>query len=151
MLIAVPVALLITWRLLSGSAKHHRDEQRAANQLDESMPAYQGTSQQFAARTLRICTKPCKAAVVLREVSFLEDDVPDLPLAACDRPQACHCAYAEHRDRRVKAERRYPAADLVPTVDLVPMDATDTAIDQRGTRDRRRRGKRRPASVYDRG
>lgn len=152
MLLAVPVALLITWRLLTGPTSHHRDERRAASQTPASATArgYASQARRFEARTLRLCNSPCRAAVKLRNTSFLVNEAPDLPLTGCDRPGACYCEFQRRPDRRVKRDRRYPAEQIVQAADVVPMDAQASASDRRALAERRKRGRPRGDSVYER-
>lgn len=48
---------------------------------------------------------PCEAAQALQNHRFLSKDAPRLPLADCSAPDACHCIYRHHADRRGKPRR----------------------------------------------
>jgi len=129
------VAALISWRLLLGSHKERRHERSAAGSLK---PEPVGSTDmaamprpRYRAKSIRICTSPCPAVLKLRNKSFLVDTVPQLPLPECDR--TCFCEYANHDDRRVRDDRRYPATDIVSVNSAVSIK------DGRAGRDRRHR------------
>jgi hypothetical protein len=131
------VAALISWRLLIGSRHDGRKEKHASESLQGStigsMDVAAMPSLKYRAKTIRICNNPCPAAVKLRNKSFHMDAVPKLPLPECDR--TCFCDYANHDDRRVNDDRRYPSADIVSVNDRVSF------VDRRKQRDRRYRVK----------
>jgi len=131
LLICVPVAALITWRLLSGSHHGGREEKSAA---ESHKRAGSGSSDaatlprpQYRAMTLRIGTNACAAAKRVRQKSFLVGEVPQLPLPNCDR--ACHCEFSSHDDRRLKDDRRFPSADGFQ--DTTTLDDGRTGSDRR--------------------
>jgi len=47
----------------------------------------------------------CKAVRAMRERRYLSTEAPQLPLAGCERPEACKCRYAHHSDRRTGKRR----------------------------------------------
>lgn len=47
----------------------------------------------------------CAALDSYRGARFLSGQAPRLPLAACDRPQACTCTYRHYQDRRTEQRR----------------------------------------------
>jgi hypothetical protein len=49
----------------------------------------------------------CQGAKDIEETRFLLDDLPTLPLEACDRITDCQCSFTHHNDRRDE-ERRNP-------------------------------------------
>jgi hypothetical protein len=49
----------------------------------------------------------CQGAKDLEGIRFLLDDLPTLPLDACDRLAYCQCSFTHHNDRR-EEERRNP-------------------------------------------
>jgi hypothetical protein len=65
----------------------------------------------YSAVSLRICNNPCKPALKLHGKSMLLGEEPSLPLEGCNR--TCHCEYAQHNDRRIHKDRRYPSTDIV--------------------------------------
>ncbi|NND55040.1 MAG: hypothetical protein HKN56_08740 [Gammaproteobacteria bacterium] len=150
-LISVPVGLLITWRLLTGSTRQHRDELRAADSTrggDVHARARNVglANSRFESKRLRICNQPCRAALKLRDQVFLANDAPPLPLPDCDRTSGCHCEYSTHDDRRGNHDRRYPAEDIVPSDDFLLPDSAVLTQDRREDNDRRRRKAARPVS-----
>ena len=148
-LISVPVGLLITWRLLTGSTRQHRDERRA-NDSVQGGDAYARKQNigllhsQYESKRLRICNQPCRAALKLRDHAFLSSEAPPLPLPECDRREGCHCEYSTHDDRRDGHDRRYPAEDIVASDDLVLPDSAVLTKDRREKKERR--GRRKAAS-----
>lgn len=125
------VAALLTWRLLVGSA--HRGH-RERNALTSSSPLREAAQKQvpsaaYKAVTVRICTSPCKAALAIRGQAFLQREAPHLPLPDCDR--ACHCKYAEHDDRRINKDRRYPAKNYAQINQQVAIDDVRERGDRR--------------------
>jgi hypothetical protein len=48
----------------------------------------------------------CQAAKDLEAKRFLLDELPSLPLEACDRLADCQCSFTQHSDRRNTDERR---------------------------------------------
>ncbi len=141
-LICVPVGLLITWRLLTGSTHQHRDERRA-NESVKGGDAFARKRNighlhsQYEAKRLHICNNPCRAALQLRKQAFLAGEAPPLPLPECDRKAACHCEYSAHNDRRGGHDRRYPAEDIVASDQLVLPDSAVTTRDRREKKERR--------------
>jgi hypothetical protein len=50
--------------------------------------------------------KPCcRASLVLKNVRYLSQEAPPLPLVGCTRPSACLCKYKHYSDRRTGARR----------------------------------------------
>ena len=47
----------------------------------------------------------CEDASNLKNVRFLADDAPMLPLADCSNPAGCRCKYQHYDDRRTEARR----------------------------------------------
>lgn len=143
-LISLPVGLLITWRLLTGSTRQHRDERRANDSVQGGEPYARKRNvglvhSQYESKRLRICNQPCRAALKLRDQAFLSGDAPPLPLPECDRREGCHCSYSNHDDRRGGNDRRYPAEDIVHSDDLVLPDSAVLTQDRRHDNDRRHR------------
>ena len=141
-LISIPIGLLITWRLLTGSTHQHRDERRASESLEGgdrySRKRNVGLAHaRFEAKRMHICNQPCNAALKVRDKIYLSGDEPPLPLPDCDRPDGCHCSYTVHDDRRTGRERRYPAEDIVASDQLVLPDSAVLTEDKRTKRDRR--------------
>ena len=142
-LLCVPVSLLITWRLLTGSTHQHRDERRANESLTggDAFARKKNIGHRhslYEAKRFRLCNNPCHAALQQRNQSFLAVEAPPLPLPECDRKGACHCEYSTHNDRRSGHDRRYPAEDIVPSDNLVLSDSAVTTRDRREKKDRRR-------------
>jgi hypothetical protein len=127
------VFALISWRLLIGSYNERRHERNAAGSLKAkpigSTDIAAMPRPRYRAKSIRICNNPCNAALKARNKSFLVDNVPPLPLEGCDRN--CFCDYANHDDRRVSEDRRYPAADIMSVNSAVSVQ------DRRVGRDRR--------------
>ena len=156
-LISLPVGLLITWRLLTGSVHQHRDERRA-NESVRGGEKYQRSQNigllhsQHEARRLRICNSPCRAAMQLRNNAFLAAAAPPLPLPDCDRKDDCLCEYSSHDDRRSGKERRYPAANITAADSLVLPDSKVLSSDNRKAGDRRaKKTKAAAMGVYRKG
>jgi len=150
-LISVPVGLLITWRLLIGSSRQSRDERRASEAVNGGNSyARKGNigllHSQYESKRLRICNQPCRAALGLRDQSFLSSEAPPLPLPECDRKNGCHCKYSTHNDRRGNRERRYPAEDIIASDQLVLPDSAILTKDRREDRERRKRKRAQPTT-----
>ena len=47
----------------------------------------------------------CDAASQQRELRFLSDEAPQLPLDGCDRPTECRCVFVHYDDRRTAIRR----------------------------------------------
>ena len=47
----------------------------------------------------------CPAANSVRDQRWLSREAPQLPLPGCTRPDACHCTYRHHDDRRAGGRR----------------------------------------------
>jgi len=47
----------------------------------------------------------CAAAKALAKQRLLSADAPRLPIATCDKPDACACKYRHHDDRRAGPRR----------------------------------------------
>jgi hypothetical protein len=141
MLSCLLVAGLLTWRLLTGSRHELRHERRVVSSgaplLDASGDADDET---YRAVTLRVCPRPCGAALLLRQQVFLVDEAPALPLPECNR--TCGCSYLPRPDRRADKDRRYPEDGYVRvrTAYAVP--------EQRAGRDRRRKGRFQYTGIY---
>jgi hypothetical protein len=147
-LISVPIGLLITWRLLTGSTHQHRDERRVNDSIKGgSVYARKQniglTHSQFESKRLHICNQPCQAALRLRDRAFLAGEAPPLPLPECDRKEGCHCKYSAHNDRRGGRERRYPAEDIIASDQLMLPDSAIITEDRREKKERRARRKAR--------
>lgn len=74
----MPLAVLITWRMLTGSVKQGRMEARARDShagrhLDASLFS-QELGKSYPAKCLRICNNPCRAVLKIRGQSFLRAD-----------------------------------------------------------------------------
>jgi hypothetical protein len=132
---------LITWRLLIGSRHELRHERQATA---SATPMLEGSGaepdESYRAVTLRICPRPCRAAQLLRNKPFLVGQEPELPLPECNH--RCSCSYLPKRDRRSPRDRRHPAHGYVRvrTAYAVP--------EQRGGRDRRRKGRFKYNGIY---
>lgn len=59
----------------------------------------------FHAVSIRYASNACGAAKKLRELRFLSDDAPDLPLADCTKGSMCKCRYRHYEDRRIDFRR----------------------------------------------
>jgi hypothetical protein len=137
------VAGLLTWRFLIGSRHELRHERQSTASATPMLGGSADTHQEdesFRALTLRICPRPCRAAQLLRNKPFLVGEAPELPLDECDRK--CGCSFLPKRDRRGDKNRRYPAEGSirVRTAYAVP--------EQRGGRDRRRKGRFKYNGIY---
>jgi hypothetical protein len=134
LLLSLPVAGLITWRLLTGSKHERRHERQAASSLTAKplrvVEKVALPRSRYAAVSLRICNNPCGAAVAAQGKSVLVGESAVLPLEGCDR--RCHCTYAHHEDRRIAVDRRYPASDVIE------LSGPAALKDSRAGRDRRR-------------
>ena len=143
-LLALPVGLLITWRLLTGSVRQHREERRAseARAGGERFSRKRNIGlahSRFEAKRMHVCNMPCNAALRVRDKVYLNGDEPPLPLPDCDRPDGCNCSYSVHDDRRTGRDRRFPAEDIVASDQLVLPGSAVMTEDRRKKRDRRRR------------
>ena len=87
----------------------------------------------YRGMSIRLCERPCNAAVKLRTRVFLEGEAPALPLQGCNR--TCNCEYTLHHDRRRGGDRRFPA------VEVDAASGRNALQDQRNGKDRRRRAK----------
>lgn len=150
-LLSVPVGLLITWRLLTGSRRQHRDEKRSADSVRGGMKYARSKNiglahARYESKRLRICNQPCRAALKLRDQSFLSGEAPDLPLQECDRKDGCHCKFTTHNDRRTGRDRRYPAEDIVHSDELVLPESAILTRDRRAVKKERRKRKSAPVS-----
>ena len=127
------VALLLTWRFLTGSARERRHEKRVA--IDAKARArpkpVQKTCTSYRGYEFRVGPGACAAARELRGKVFLAGRTPALPLAACSN--TCQCKFEQRDDRRSSRDRRHPAARLGVAADAMMM------TDGRSGRDRRRR------------
>lgn len=141
LLLALVIAILVTWRMLTGSARQQPGDGRvSAGMQPRAASDLQTSAGRYAAKTLRICNNPCRAALTLRDQSFLASEAPALPLPDCDR--ACYCRLTRHRDRRIKDDRRYPAADIVADSNLLLPDSAVINEDARKGDERRRKSGR---------
>lgn len=135
LLAGVPVAALITWRLLVGSTTEGRHERNAAGSMQASGIGSKDQAAlpraRYKAQSISICMNACPAAVKLRTKVFLVDEAPNLPLPNCDR--TCHCKYQYHEDRRIKEDRRNPSEDIEPLEGVLAKE------DIRKGKDRRRK------------
>jgi len=135
------VAALLTWRFLTGSRHELRHERRATSSAAPMIEgAGAGDAERYRAVTLRVCPRPCGAALELRNKAFLVDEAPELPLPECNR--TCGCSYLPKSDRRGRNDRRHPADGYVRvhTAYAVP--------EQRAGRDRRRKGRFQYTGIY---
>jgi hypothetical protein len=127
------VAALILCRLLIGSYNERHHERSAAGSLKSNPIGSTDIAAlprpRYTAKSIRICNNPCSAALKLRNKSFLVDTVPQLPLEGCDR--TCFCDYANHDDRRVWEDRRYPAADIISVNSAVSVQDRRIGHDRR--------------------
>ncbi len=64
----------------------------------------------------------CDAARKLKDVRFLADDAPMLPLSDCSNPAGCRCKYQHYDDRRTEARRE---SDVGLPMKDHPEDARD--------------------------
>ena len=71
----------------------------------------------------------CAAFDSYRGARFLSGQAPRLPLAACDRPQACTCTYRHYPDRRIEQRRDSNAG--------APLGTAKPAAEKRRSRGRR--------------
>jgi hypothetical protein len=71
----------------------------------------------------------CAALDSYRGARFLSGQAPRLPLANCDRPQACACTYRHYPDRRTEQRRDSDAG--------APMGSAKPAAEKRSSRGRR--------------
>jgi len=62
-------------------------------------------TRKFHGVTVKPGLHACTAVQALADQRFLPDEVPALPLAACDQSR-CQCAYRHHGDRRDREDRR---------------------------------------------
>ena len=76
----------------------------------------------------------CDAVNRIGKKRFLEDDVPSLPLEACDS-EKCQCRYKYFDDRRSEDERRLPFGEATMT-----LGATQEEDERRKRTDRRING-----------
>jgi hypothetical protein len=133
LLICVPVAALVTWRLLVGSRSGARHERSAAGSLQAkgigSKDKVALPRPRYSAKSIAICTNACAAATRLRSKSFLVGEAPELPLATCDR--TCYCKYVSHDDRRIKEDRRYPAEEIEPLEGVLAKEDVRAGSDRR--------------------
>ena len=90
---------------------------RAPRVPRENLPAGQSPSQaptglnrkltrKFHGVSVKPGQQACAAAKGLAGQRFLPEEVPAVPLKACDL-QKCQCAYSHHGDRRGKEDRRF--------------------------------------------
>ena len=142
MLSCLLVAGLLTWRLLTGSRHELRHERRAVSSATPMLggSGSAASDENYRAVSLRICPRPCGAALALRQKVFLVDEAPELPLPECNR--SCGCSYLPRPDRRSSKDRRYPEDGYirVQTAYAVP--------EQRAGRDRRRKGRFQYTGIY---
>lgn len=130
----------MSWRLLIGSHHEQRHERNANSRFTPIHAEDEGDSDEYRAVSLKISTRPCAAAIEVRDKSFLTDDSPRLPLAQCDR--VCHCSFSEHPDRRRNDDRRNAGHAYIEM-------ATHNAVsERRDNRERRRKGRFRYAGIY---
>ena len=69
-------------------------------------PAVKPVRRSFKAASVHGRPGCCQAAKDHEETRFLLDDLPTLPLEACDRLADCQCSFTNHSDRRNDEERR---------------------------------------------
>jgi len=133
LLICVPVAALITWRLLVGSRSEARHERSAAGSLQAKGIGSKDKAAlprpRYTAKSIAICTNACAAATRLRNKSYLVGEAPELPLPNCDR--TCYCKYVDHDDRRIKDDRRYPAEEIEPMEGVLAKEDVRDGDDRR--------------------
>ncbi len=153
-LLCLPVALLLTWRLLTGPLRQHRGERRSAESVRGGERFVRSHNiglrhAEYESRRFKVCASPCRAALERRDQVYLAIDAPVLPLNECNSPGDCRCRYALQDDRRSGRDRRYPAEKLDPGATLLHPDAAILTRDQRAPRDRRKSAARRPnAGIY---
>lgn len=131
------MAGLVAWRV-SSRERARRLRSPAHRSADANARTARAMPRgRYAAKVFRISNNPCRAALQMRDQSFLAAEAPPLPLAGCDR--ACYCHYTSHMDRRTRDDRRYPAADFVPGNELLLPDSAIEPEDARTGDERRRR------------
>ena len=54
----------------------------------------------FHAVSVRTGPQSCRAAKQVKEVRYLSQDAPALPLPGCEQRRQCQCRYRHHDDRR---------------------------------------------------
>ena len=92
------------------------------------MAKVQSTNSYFAVSVNPNESEACEAAKNMSGKRFLRDDVPVLPLEACDRHGQCQRKYEKWDDRR-QDERRFVVAGMVN-----PYQAGDEKRSLRGGR-----------------
>jgi hypothetical protein len=78
----------------------------AGNKARREAPPAKRARRSFKAASVHGRPGCCQAAKDLEEPRFLLDELPDLPLEACDRLADCKCSFTEHSDRRNNENRR---------------------------------------------
>ncbi len=153
-LLCLPVALLLTWRLLTGPVRQHRDERRSAESVRGGERFARSHNiglrhAEYERRRFKVCASPCRAALERRDAVYLSIDAPVLPLNECNRPGDCRCRYALQDDRRSGRDRRYPAEYIQAGNDVLNPDAVIATRDRRARNDRRRSRRTGPyAGIY---
>lgn len=74
--------------------------------VDENSTPGARTRRHFKATSIHKGDDCCHAAADLHGKRFLLEEVPMLPLEACDRIGDCQCVYRNHADRREGDDRR---------------------------------------------
>lgn len=84
----------------------------------------------YAAVSIDPCLMACNAVNRVTGKRFLQDEVPSLPLAACDSDR-CQCRYKYYSDRRESEDRRLPFGDTLA------IKSADSGNERRKSTDRR--------------
>jgi len=88
--------------------RNKASSQRLARQLAKTKSAPAKLARRsFKAASVHGRPGCCQGAKDLEEIRFLLDDLPTLPLDACDRLADCQCTFTHHSDRR-EGDRRNP-------------------------------------------
>ena len=70
---------------------------------DDKQPAK--GDRRWHAVSVKPASGACPAAISGKNRRWLSREAPMLPLPGCTRPDACHCTYQHHDDRRAGSRR----------------------------------------------
>lgn len=90
---------------LRAKKKPPRNPSRSSSKYAQAQRHVAHAKNQYHAVSIRPSLYACPAAWKMQDQSFLSNDAPTLPLAACDQ-ETCTCRYRHYDDRRDGEDRR---------------------------------------------
>ena len=101
--LSIVAAAPAAWFYLRSKGSASQPELRSKKQKPAAMP---GKRRNFKAASIHPGEVCCQEVTRRANERFLLDEVPRLPLEACDKVNECSCTYRNHADRRSGEDRR---------------------------------------------